>query len=460
MPVPAAAEPTFLIWRQRLSRALQAAVRPLAYGLRMWAAVVLALTISFWLELDNAYWAGTSAAITCQPVLGASLRKGWFRMIGTVVGAVAAVVLTACFPQNRAEFLLGLAMWGGVCAFAATILRNFASYGAALAGITAAIVASDQMGEVGGANGDAFMLAITRATEICIGIVSAGIVLAGTDFGRARHQLAATLSGLAAEITGRLIESFHLAPPEQEATRTVRRDLIRRVGALDTIIDQAMGESPAVRFNPRPLQAAMEGLFAVLSGWRIIANHLPLLPGQQAARETAAIRRLLPVALQSVQPEKDAARLPDVTGTVLRPVASSSDGRWRHRAFRRAGLGGFPKFCEKHGPRSAIAMHMTNAPGGSAGVSWAFPEMLGVQRPTGTGIKHVSSSIERRPASIGIICRIDSPDRSRNVQVRGIVAQYVAQGRTICPRMAHDYELIHDDRRRQAGVGHNRRKEG
>jgi uncharacterized membrane protein YccC len=53
--------------------------------------VSLALYVAFWLELDNAYWAGTSAAIVCQPSLGASLRKGWFRMMGTAVGAVAIV---------------------------------------------------------------------------------------------------------------------------------------------------------------------------------------------------------------------------------------------------------------------------------------------------------------------------------------------------------------------------------
>src|SRR5262244_1070425 len=33
-------------------------------------------------------------------------------MIGTLVGAVAIVVLTACFPQERAAFLIGLALWG------------------------------------------------------------------------------------------------------------------------------------------------------------------------------------------------------------------------------------------------------------------------------------------------------------------------------------------------------------
>ncbi len=38
---------------------------------------------------------------------------------------------------------------------------------------------------VGGLNGQVFMLALDWAGEICIGIVSAGIVLAGTDFERA-----------------------------------------------------------------------------------------------------------------------------------------------------------------------------------------------------------------------------------------------------------------------------------
>ena len=137
-----------------------AAVPPLLFGLRLWASVCLALYVAFWLELDNAYWAGTTAAIVCQPHLGASLRKGWFRMIGTVVGAIAIVVMTACFPQNRAAFFVTLALWGAGCALVATLLRNFAAYAAALAGYTAAIIASDQLGATGGLNGQAFMLAV------------------------------------------------------------------------------------------------------------------------------------------------------------------------------------------------------------------------------------------------------------------------------------------------------------
>src|SRR5712671_6224775 len=162
----------------RIVIALRSAGPALLFGLRLWAAVCLALYIAFWLELDNAYWAGTTAAVVCQPKLGASLRKGSFRMIGTVLGAVAIVVLTACFPQSRIGFLIGLAVWGAICGFIATLLRNFASYAAALAGYTAAIIANDELGATGGANGDVFMLAVTRASEICIGIVCAGVVLA------------------------------------------------------------------------------------------------------------------------------------------------------------------------------------------------------------------------------------------------------------------------------------------
>ena len=58
----------------QLADALRIAGPPLLFGLRLWASVCLALYVAFWLELDNAFWAGTTAAIVCQPNLGSSLR--------------------------------------------------------------------------------------------------------------------------------------------------------------------------------------------------------------------------------------------------------------------------------------------------------------------------------------------------------------------------------------------------
>jgi len=41
-----------------LADALRVAGPPFLLGLRLWASVCLALYVAFWLELDNAYWAG------------------------------------------------------------------------------------------------------------------------------------------------------------------------------------------------------------------------------------------------------------------------------------------------------------------------------------------------------------------------------------------------------------------
>ena len=187
-----------------LANALAEARAPLLFGLRLWVSVCLALFVAFWLQLDSPFWAGTSAAVVCQPQLGASLRKGWFRMIGTVIGAVAIVVLTACFPQDRIAFFVLLALWGGVCAFVATVLRNFASYAAALAGYTAAIVGADVLGATGGPSSEVFLLAIYRASEICIGIACAGIVLAATDFGGAQKEACRVIGRSGSRYRGRI----------------------------------------------------------------------------------------------------------------------------------------------------------------------------------------------------------------------------------------------------------------
>ena len=74
---------------------LVAATPAFLFGLRMWASVCLAFYVAFALELSEPSWAATTAAIVCQPVLGASLRKAPFRLIGTVVGAIAIVILAA-----------------------------------------------------------------------------------------------------------------------------------------------------------------------------------------------------------------------------------------------------------------------------------------------------------------------------------------------------------------------------
>jgi uncharacterized membrane protein YccC len=292
----------------RVADALRASGPPLLFGLRLWASVCLALYVAFWLELDNAYWAGTSAAIMCQPHLGASLRKGWYRMVGTVIGAVASVVLTACFPQDRAPFLIGLAVWGAGCALVATLLKNFAAYSAALAGYTVAIIASDELGATGGPNGQAFMLAVYRASEICIGIVCAGVVLAGTDFGQAQRRLATLFGAISSEITARFGDTLAVAGANFDDTQQVRRELLRRVIALDPVIDEAFGESSQLRYHSPVLQTAVDGLFTAFASWARVAVHLRSLAADRARQETHAVLQEVPEELRSAPAHDGSSR--------------------------------------------------------------------------------------------------------------------------------------------------------
>ena len=307
--------PAWPIW-------LQAAVPKVLYGVRLALAVALALFVAFALQLDNPSWAGTSAGIVCQPVLGASLRKGVFRMVGTVVGASATVVLTGMFPQDRVGFLVGMALWTAACSFGNTLTRNFSAYAFALSGYTLAIIAGDAIS----APDQAFHLAVTRATEIIIGIGCAMAVTGLSELGQSRGKLAASLDAIGREILAHFRDLLRDPARHAHHGPEVRRALIVRVAGLDTVIDQAIGEEAELRHRVAILRDATSGLFAALSGWRIAESHLVHLPASEAERRARLVAERLPAAWRG--PAAEAAGLP--TSDVLEPDgvgAPSADRR-------------------------------------------------------------------------------------------------------------------------------------
>ena len=269
---------------------VEATVPKVLYGVRLAAAVSLALFIAFALELDNPSWAGTSAGIVCQPILGASLRKGFFRMVGTVVGATATVILTGIFPQNRVGFLVGMAIWTAACSFGNTLTRNFSAYAFALSGYTLAIIAGDSISEPS----QAFHLAITRATEIIIGIGCAMAVTGLSEIGRSRGKLAASVDAIGREILSHFRDLLWDPARHVQDGPDARRALIARVAGLDPVIDQAIGEEPELRSRAAILRDATSGLFAALTGWRIAESHLVHLPDAEAERRARPVAERLP----------------------------------------------------------------------------------------------------------------------------------------------------------------------
>jgi len=136
------------------------------------AAAFTALWLAFRLGLDSPNTAMTTTFILALPSSGMVLEKAFYRMLGTVVGCAAALLFVALFPQQAPLLFLALALWTGVCTCGAAMYRNQQSYSFVLAGYTACMIGIPSLDHPTAV----FNLAVTRLTEVGLGIIVASVV--------------------------------------------------------------------------------------------------------------------------------------------------------------------------------------------------------------------------------------------------------------------------------------------
>src|ERR1700754_463556 len=145
----------------------------------VWLFVVKTLIAFFltgWIAMRFALPAPSTAMLTTVIVAnrqsGMVLAKSFYRAIGTLAGATAAIAIVAAFPQQRDLFLVALSLWIGLCAGGATLYRNFKSYAFVLGGYTAAIVAIPVIDNPPGV----FDSSWARISEVLLGLMVSGLV--------------------------------------------------------------------------------------------------------------------------------------------------------------------------------------------------------------------------------------------------------------------------------------------
>ncbi|MDU1267595.1 MAG: FUSC family protein [Escherichia coli] len=111
------------------------------YALRNTIAMCLALTVAYYLNLDEPYWAMTSAAVVSFPTVGGVISKSLGRIAGSLLGAIAALLLAGHTLNEPWFFLLSMSAWLGFCTWACAHFTNNVAYAFQLAGYTAAIIA-------------------------------------------------------------------------------------------------------------------------------------------------------------------------------------------------------------------------------------------------------------------------------------------------------------------------------
>lgn len=113
----------------------------LVFALRTAIAACIALVVGWMLGLDHPQWAAMTVWAASQPTRGQLLEKGFFRVLGTVIGASAGICLMLVSHGNLLGIAVGLAVWVGLCAGIGNFQKGFVSYGTIVAGYSASMVA-------------------------------------------------------------------------------------------------------------------------------------------------------------------------------------------------------------------------------------------------------------------------------------------------------------------------------
>ncbi|WP_299236407.1 FUSC family protein [uncultured Halomonas sp.] len=143
------------------------------FAIKATLAMLLALYVALWCDLERPYWALISAAfLQIRPMSGMVVEKGLSQITGTLVGCGAGIAIMAVFGQAPVPALLFLTLWIMLCTYGSSLLRNNASYGCIMGAVTAMLIVV-----IGASRPDAiFSIAVARLSELALGAVCATLV--------------------------------------------------------------------------------------------------------------------------------------------------------------------------------------------------------------------------------------------------------------------------------------------
>lgn len=229
-------------------------------------AACLALVVAYLLELHAPYAAASSVLLVINPVQGGVIGKGVWRVLGTLVGMLAAFVLMSAFGQMPWLFLFGFGVWLGVCVVGMTLLRHFRAYGATLAGYTVGLAAYGAMQHPE----RTFDQVMGRGASVLIGVVCLALVSAVFSSRSVHSRLAILLDRLAAATAG-VFATHHQAiqgsvEPGAKPLDAGRRSLITEVYGVDDLLALGKAESADLAHRAGTVRHTMVSLFSALVG--------------------------------------------------------------------------------------------------------------------------------------------------------------------------------------------------
>lgn len=172
---PSSLSPHRLLARPRAllgQPALQADLGAALFSVKCLVAAILGLYVSLRIGLTRPFWVIGTVYLVAQPLSGATLSRGLYRLGGTLGGALATVLLVPRFVNAPIALSVVLAAWMALCLYVAVLDRTPRAYAFLLAGYTTSLIGFPSVM----APAEVFAIAITRVQEIAIGILAATLV--------------------------------------------------------------------------------------------------------------------------------------------------------------------------------------------------------------------------------------------------------------------------------------------
>ncbi|XXN65823.1 FUSC family protein [Enterobacter ludwigii] len=291
------------------------------YALRNGIAMCLALTIAYALQLDEPYWAMTSAAVVSFPTVGGAISKSLGRIVGSLLGATAALVIAGHTLNEPWLFAFFMAGWLAFCTWIANHYQNNVAYAFSLAGYTAAIIAFSSVNITDVTQ--LWDIAQARVCEVISGILCAGLmmmILPSTSDGNA---LMSSLRQMHARLLDHAV--LLLQQGSTDNVRTAHENVISQILTMNLLRIQAFWSHYRFRRQNNVLNYVLHQqlrLTSVLSSLRRMLLNWPDAPPELYD----AIAKLLQ---ELAQPQCDKYRL----ALILRGITPAATGDYRQRAF-------------------------------------------------------------------------------------------------------------------------------
>lgn len=148
----------------------------LIFACKTFVAGMLALFISFELDLINPMWSIGTVMIIANPYSGMVSSKCVYRLVGTFAGAIIALLLTPHFINTPWLFTIILSLWVGFALYVSLLDRTPRSYVFMLAGYSTAMIVYNAITYIDTYN--IFDIAVARVLEISVGVIATAVVSA------------------------------------------------------------------------------------------------------------------------------------------------------------------------------------------------------------------------------------------------------------------------------------------